>query len=273
MERIRLQVAYDGTEYCGWQIQSEDRTIEGELTKAVAEICGRSPSDIKVTGASRTDSGVHAVGQVAHVDLPVQRGDWELISGLNGLTDRDLCVVRAERADDEFHARYDAGGKLYRYDIWNHRFAHPLRDDYTWHRYDDLDLERMRRAAGLMVGTHDFEAFRASDGQSPTTERTIDSIEIERPEPRTGEAPGRVIRIWVEGEAFLKYMVRVMVGTMFEVANGRFEVDRVRRALESGAREDAGITAPGCGLTLVEVRYPDHPWCGDPPRLGGSYLP
>lgn len=271
--RLRLHIAYDGTEYCGWQIQKEDRTVEGELTGALTEICDVPAGEIKVTGASRTDSGVHALGQVAHVDLPVERGDWELIAGLNGLTDRDLCVTRLERAADDFHARYDAAGKWYRYDIWNHRFPHPLRDHRTWHRYDDLDLKRMRAAADLLVGTHDFAAFRASDGQSPTTERTMRRVDIQVPEARTGEAEGMLVRIHVEGEAFLKYMVRVMAGTLLEVANGRFSVDRVQMALETGDREAAGITAPGCGLTLVEVRYPGSPWSEPPPHIGGPYVP
>lgn len=261
---IRLHVAYDGSDFCGWQIQPDAPTVEGELTAAAAQILDRPAEEVKVQGASRTDSGTHAAGQVAHISHERDRTCWDFARGLNALTPDTICVNRVEEADEDFHARYDAGGKLYRYEIWNHRFPHPIRQRYSWQFEPTLDLERMRKAAELMEGTHDFEAFRAASCQSPTTERTIRRVAVERSDRR--------VTIHVAGNAFLRYMVRVMAGTLAEIGAGEMEPGRIPELFESGRRGRAGITAPARGLTLLEVRYPDHPWSGSPPEIGAYWL-
>ncbi|MFB6352271.1 MAG: tRNA pseudouridine(38-40) synthase TruA [Bradymonadaceae bacterium] len=263
--RLRLHIAYDGSAFQGWQIQPEAPTIEGALTEAAATILDRPADAIKIQGASRTDSGVHADGQVAHLDCERDRGLWELAHGLNSLTPHAICVNRIEPAPEDFHARFSARGKIYRYTIWNHQFPHPHRHHRTWKISWQLDLDRMRRAADRMVDAHDFAAFRPSDGQSPTTDRTMRRVEV--------AADGPEWTITVEGDAFLKYMVRVMVGTLVDVASGTEAPEVVDELFETGDRDRAGVTAPGEGLSLLEVHYPDFPWKAPPPAIGGQVLP
>lgn len=262
--RLRLHVAYGGTNYHGWQIQPEDRTIEGELTRAAAQMLDCAESEVVIQGASRTDSGVHALGQVAHLDHGHQRGRWEWVRGLNALTEHDICVTRVEEVDPDFHARFSARGKIYRYDIWNHRFQHPLRYRRTWQIKQRLDVERMQRAAADMEGHHDFEAFRAADCDSHSSDRHMRRVEVTR--------EGPLVRITVEGDAFLKYMVRVMVGTLVRVGRGKMSADSIPEILASRDRHRAGRTAPARGLTLVRIFYPDFPWTAPPPEIGGEYL-
>jgi len=261
---LRLHVAYDGSDFCGWQIQPDARTVEGELTQASAQILDRPAARVELQGASRTDSGTHAAGQVAHLVCDRDRSCWDFARGLNALTPDAICVNRVERAPDDFHARFDAGGKLYRYDIWNHRFQHPLRHRYSWQFEPELDLARMREAAAMLEGTHDFEAFRAASCQSPTTERNIHRVDV--------DSRGRSVSIRVAGNAFLRYMVRVMAGTLAEIGAGEIEPKRIPELFETGRRDRAGITAPAEGLTLVEVRYPDDPWRGPEPEIGAYWL-
>ncbi len=258
---FRLHVAYEGAPYRGWQIQPDEPTVEGALTEAAAEILDCRPADIDLQGASRTDAGVHATGQVAHLHCDRSRGCWELVRGLNALTDETICVNRVEPAPDGFHARYSARGKIYTYRIWNHTFDHPFDRHRHWRLNWNLDAERMRRAAARMEGTHDFTAFRASDGRCPTTVRTMRRVEVDR--------RGTDWQITVEGDAFLKYMVRVMVGTLVEIAGGIHPPTLVDELFEAGDRELAGRTAPGKGLTLRRVHYPDFPWQQPPPSIGG----
>lgn len=266
MKRVRLLIAYDGTDFCGWQIQDGVRTVEGEVLRALSRVLDTPEDEIKLQGASRTDSGVHALFQVAHFDFDAYDRDlWDFVRGLNGLTDDDLLVSHASYVDDEFNARFDARGKIYRYKIWCHRFPHPLERRQRWNTVDGLDVERMREAAAHLVGEHDFEAFRASTCQSPTSVRELRRVEV------LGEAPD--IQIVVEGTAFLKYMVRIIVGTLVEVGTGRFEPDVTRRMLETGERGIGGITAPPHGLTLERIFYPNHPWPEGTPEVGGPYMP
>ncbi len=264
MPTIRLQIAYHGAAYCGWQIQPRDRTVEGELTRAVTKILDAA-EPVKVQGASRTDSGVHALGQVAHFRHHSGRSLWDFARGLNALTADDICVVRVEEAPDEFHARHSARGKIYRYRIWNHRFVHPFLREQSWQVGQSLDLQAMREGAALLVGEHDFRGFRAADCESETTVRRMDRVEVSR--------SGAMVEVVVQGEAFLKYMVRVMVGTLVDVGAGRIPVRQVGEAVESGDRQRAGQTAPARGLTLEEVFYPGFPWVGEAPRLGAPTLP
>ena len=266
MRRVRLLIAYDGTEFCGWQVQDGVRTVEGDLMKALSRVLDRPLDQVKFQGASRTDSGVHALGQVAHFDYDApDRGLWDFVRGLNGLTNDDVLVSYASYVDDDFNARFDARGKIYRYKIWSHRFPHPLERRRRWNTLDELDIERMQQAAEHLVGEHDFEAFRAASCQSPTSVREMRRVEV------IGELPD--IQIVVEGTAFLKYMVRVIAGTLVEVGTGRLDPDITRRMLETGERGIGGMTAPPHGLTLERIFYPNHPWPEGTPVIGGGYMP
>ncbi len=263
MKTIRLQIAYEGSAYHGWQIQSEDRTVEGELTRAVTQILN-ADSPVKVQGASRTDAGVHARGQVAHFHHDSSRRLWDFCRGLNALTDDDISVIRVEEAADDFHARHSARGKIYRYRIWNHRFDHPFLRGRSWRVAEPLDLEAMREGASHFVGKHDFAGFRSTGCASPTTVRRMDRVVI--------EDTGTTVDVVVQGEAFLQHMVRIMVGTLVEVGKGLIPPQRIARVLESGDRRQAGMTAPAKGLMLEKIFYPDFPWQGAEPVIGGEYL-
>lgn len=263
----RILVAYDGTAYHGWQIQSVDRSVEGDLTQAAVRILDCSPDDVKIQGASRTDAGVHALGQVAHIayDLDTKRSTWDFVRGLNALTDDDICVVYCEPAPEGFHARHSARGKIYRYKVWNHRFAHPISGGQHWRINGPLDIDAMRDAAQRLVGEHDFEAFRAVDCSANTTVRMLRRVEVFKDGPQ--------LTIEVEGTAFLKYMVRIISGTLLDIGAGRLEPAVIDEMLRTGDRGRGGITAPAQGLTLVEIFYPDYPWPGGTPRLGGPWQP
>ncbi|MFP4597663.1 MAG: tRNA pseudouridine(38-40) synthase TruA [Persicimonas sp.] len=265
-KQFRIVVAYDGTAYHGWQIQRNARSVEGELERAATRILDCGPDEVKVQGASRTDAGVHALGQVAHIayDLDKPRTAWDFVRGLNGLTDDDICVVYCEPAPADFHARHSARGKLYRYEIWNHRFPHPLRRHRSWREVGDFDLEVMRRGARQLIGEHDFDGFRAADCHAETSVRELTRVEIFDDRPR--------IIIEVEGTAFLKYMVRVIVGTLVYMGMGRKGPDTIARMLETKNRSLGGKTAPAHGLTLVEVFYPGFPWEDGAPKVGGRYM-
>lgn len=264
--RFRFLVAYDGGAYHGWQIQSNARSIEGELHKAAMRVLNCAADEVKVQGASRTDAGVHALGQVAHIayDLDSKVTPWDFVRGLNGLTDNDISVVYAEVAPQGFHARHSARGKIYHYDIWNHRFEHPLLRKRIWQAYGALDLELMRQAAQRLVGEHDFAAFRATDCTAVSTVRQLTRVEV--------FADGPHIRVEVEGTAFLKYMVRILVGTLVYIGSGLRPIGVIDEMFAGGSRVLGGKTAPPQGLRLVEVFYPDFPWPGGTPKLGGPWL-
>jgi tRNA pseudouridine38-40 synthase len=265
--RYRILVAYDGTHYHGWQIQTLDRSVEGDLTLAASKILDCDVDQVKIQGASRTDSGVHALGQVAHISYDVDRprSAWDFARGLNGLTDDDICVVYVEQAPEGFHARHSARGKIYRYEIWNHRFEHPLRRDRQWRINGPLDLDAMREAAEKLVGRHNFEAFRAADCSAETSVRELTRVEVFEDSPR--------IIIEVEGTAFLKYMVRIIVGTLVHVAEGQRGPEVIDEMFETLERGIGGMTAPSKGLTLVEIFYPDFQWPGGTPHIGGRWMP
>lgn len=261
--RLRLQIAYNGTGYHGWQIQPTAPTVEGELTRAVTKILN-APEPIKVQGASRTDSGVHALGQVAHFSHQSNRKPWDFVRGLNALTDDRITVLRVEEAHPDFHARHSARGKIYRYRIWNHRFTHPFEGYRSWRVGLNLDLEAMQEAASCLLGTHDFRGFRASDCEAESTQRTLRRVEV--------QPMDSMLHIVVEGDSFLKYMVRILTGTLVDIGAGTLKVDAVNAVLATGDRRLGGQTAPALGLTLEEVFYPDFPWAGSAPSLGGPYL-
>lgn len=269
MAMVRLAVAYDGTAYHGWQIQPDVPTVEGALQRAAARMLDRPLTEVKVQGASRTDAGVHALGQVCHVSYEErEREPWDFVRALNAMTDDDITVIRAEAVDPSFHARHAARGKQYRYRIWNHRFAHPLQRLRCWQVPHRLDLDAVARAAAGLLGTHDFSAFRASDCQATTTVRTLTRVELVA-------APGHQGRpmfdLMVEGDRFLKNMVRIIAGTLVDVGRGQLSADDIAPLLQSGERSRGGQTAPPQGLTLMRVDYPDYPW-RQAPEVGGPWL-
>ena len=265
MPRLRLQIAYHGARYHGWQHQPHARTVEGELTQAAAQVLHVPVSSLKLQGASRTDAGVHALGQTAHLDHDTDRTIWDLARGLNALTPDDITVTRVEPVDPAFHARHSARGKRYGYQLWAHRFAHPLLVDRAWHVRQRLDLEAMREGCQRLLGAHDFQAFRASDCEAKNTLRELTRVELE------GQGPH--LMLWIEGTSFLKYMVRNIAGALVKIGVGRATPDLIDRLFQTGDRGLGGQTAPPQGLTLHEVFYPDHPWRAPWPSLGGQTLP
>ncbi len=264
MKRVRLRVAYRGSRYHGWQKQDGVETVEGQIRRGLSRLLNCSEQELRFQGASRTDAGVHALAQTVHFEHDSSHDEWTFVRGLNALTPDDITILRAEEVDAAFDARRSSGGKIYRYRIWNHRFPNPLMLEDAWHVIKPLDLDAMREAASYLVGEHDFAGFRASDCQANTTVRHIRGINIELNDPCE-------VLIWVEGDAFLKYMVRIISGTLKEVGAGRYKPSRMKDILESGDRTMAGITAPAAGLTLMHIFYPDFPWKRGEPTLGGQW--
>jgi len=241
---LRILIEYDGTDFAGWQRQPGQRTVQGCVEEAIAQITGKP---VKVRGASRTDAGVHAAGQVASFDVEPRIPEWGLLRALNGLLPRDVAVLDVRQVPPDFDARRYARGKVYAYEIWNHLVRSPQRERTTWHVRAPLDLPAMRLAAAVLVGEHDFRGFRASDCERISTVRLIRRLEIHR--------MGPLVRIEIEATAFLKNMVRILVGTLAYVGRGRLNLAAVERVLETGDRTLAGVTAPPQGLTLVRVIY------------------
>jgi tRNA pseudouridine38-40 synthase len=244
--RIRLILEYDGTAYAGWQIQPNGLSVQAVVETALAQLTGEFA---RLHSSGRTDAGVHARGMVAHFtsgrELPLSA----FREGLNRLLPADIAVRVATRVADDFHARFDATGKWYRYTLQTGAVRSPLQARTAWHVRGRLDLEAMRRAAAAFVGRHDFSAFRGAGCESQTSEREIFALEI-------AEA-GELIHLDVKGEGFLRNMVRAMVGTLVEIGLGRRPVEDVAARLVDGRRVLCGRTAPPQGLCLMEVWYAD----------------
>ena len=257
MRTLKLTLAYDGTGYAGWQRQAGAETIQALVETALQPLEGRA---VTVHGAGRTDAGVHALGQVASVRLAHRIGVDALPRALNANLPPAVRVLRAEEAGERFHARFDARGKLYRYRLATADVAHPLDLRYAWHVPQPLDLAAMQAAGALLEGRHDFAAFQAAAGEAATvsTVRCIAALRI-APEPmpdwRAADSGGGIIGIELQGDGFLRHMVRAIVGTLVEVGGGRRDAAGVAAALASRSRGQAGPTAPARGLFLVRVDY------------------
>ena len=241
---LRLVLEYDGTDFAGWQRQEGQRTVQGCVEEAVREMTGVATF---VRGAGRTDAGVHALGQVASFRTDARIPAAGFLLGLNSNLPPDIAVRELEEAPPGFDARHSALGKLYRYELWNHLVRSPRTGRTSWHRRAPLDLTAMRAAAALFVGEHDFAAFRASDCERRTTVRLIRRFDIHRSE--------NLVSCEVEGTAFLKHMVRILVGTLVGVGCHELSPEDVARILRERDRTKAGVTAPARGLTLVRVDY------------------
>ena len=244
VRKLKLVVEYDGTEFSGWQRQEGQRTVQGTLEDGVHQLLGER---VEVRGAGRTDAGVHAAGQVASLVLESRIPATGFLRGMNSLLPKDVAIVDSADAPASFDARFSARGKVYRYRIWNHFVRSPLHERTSWHCRRPLDLDQMRQAAAVLCGEHDFRGFRASDCDRRNTVRVIRRFDLVK--------NGALIQLDVEATAFLKNMVRILVGTLADVGRGKRAIADVLRALETGDRAAGGVTAPAAGLTLLNVSY------------------
>ena len=244
VKRVKLIVAYDGTAYCGWQLQPNGRTIEGELNQALSSLL---QEDIHVIGASRTDSGVHALCNIAVFDTQARISAEKICYAVNQRLPEDIRVRESCEVAPDFHPRHCSSRKTYEYRIYKDSFPEPVRRLYTHFTYVPLDMDRMREGAAWLIGEHDFKSFCSTAAVVETTVRTILSINIEK--------QGKEIVISVCGTGFLYNMVRIIVGTLMEVGRGSYPPEHVREILEAKDRQAAGPTAPACGLTLVNYTF------------------
>lgn len=266
MKRIKLTVAYDGTNYHGWQVQPNADTIEGELNKAISELTGEQ---IEVIGASRTDAGVHALGNVAVFDTESRIPGEKFSYALNQRLPEDIIIQKSEEVAADFHPRYQKCRKTYEYTILNRKFPLPEYRNTTHFDYGKLDIEAMKKACKAFIGEHDFAGFCSAGAQVKTTVRTIYSLEVEtvefdKPESselnrencvKTEQNNNRLIKIRVNGNGFLYNMVRIIAGTLIEVGKGSITPEQMEDIINSADREKAGPTAPAKGLKLVEIEY------------------
>ena len=247
-ERALITIEYEGTAYCGFQRQLNGPSVQGELEKALRRLLGQP---ITLTGASRTDAGVHALGQRAHFDMRRGIPAGKLPFALNGLLPRDIRVTAGLEVGPAFHARFDARGKTYSYLIFNRRQPSALKRNFSAHVPLPLDVDAMRLSLQDLAGLHDFAAFQASGGTAKTTVRTLQNLSLEE--------QGDEITLTLQGDAFLYNMVRIIAGTLIQVGLGKLGADAFRQAFQSFDRLALGPTAPAQGLTLCRVYYGDLP--------------
>ncbi|MCQ2539944.1 MAG: tRNA pseudouridine(38-40) synthase TruA [Acetatifactor sp.] len=243
-KRVRLIVAYDGTNYHGWQVQNNGITIESELNRCLTDLLGEK---IEVIGASRTDSGVHALGNVAVFDTTARMPAEKISYALNQRLPEDIRIQKSEEVDSDWHPRHCDSRKTYEYRIYRGEFAMPVKRLYSYHTYRPLDVAMMRKAAAYLVGEHDFKSFCQTGAQVESTVRTILSLEIEE------QGSDLVIRVC--GNGFLYNMVRIIAGTLMEVGQGKRSPESMQQVLDSLDRAAAGPTAPALGLTLMKYEY------------------
>ncbi len=249
MARFKLVLEYDGTNYVGWQIQPNGPSVQGRLQRALFDLTGQS---ISVEAAGRTDSGVHARGQVVAFDSPVNLPLKAYRMGLNGLLPEDIAVVSAEEVEPAFDPRRWSQGKRYQYRVSNRRTRSPLLRLTHWEIFLPLQFEAMAEAAKHLLGEHDFSAFRAADCQAAHATRKIHKVDL------SGEVGGEIV-VTVEGTAFLKHMVRNIVGSLVDIGRGKHPASWLGEVLAGKDRTKAGPTAPAHGLCLDEVFYGSGP--------------
>ncbi len=248
MIKLKLTIAYDGTGYAGWQAQKTGTGVQEKLEAALAKLF---PSQPRVHSSSRTDTGVHALGMVAHLEVP--RADFKmtprkLALALNAWLPEDIRVLSVARAPAKFHARFDATGKQYRYFVWNHQAMNPLLRHGAWHVPRSLDLAPMRAAAPFFLGRHDFKSFAGTRSYAmESTVRTLTRCAIKK--------NGPLLTFFIEGDGFLYKMCRGIVGTLVQVGQGKIAAADIKQILASRDRRVAGMTAPAHGLVLWRVFY------------------
>lgn len=242
--RIRITVAYDGTNYHGWQLQENGITIEAELNRCLSELL---EEEIQVIGASRTDSGVHAMGNVAVFDTESKMPGGKFAYALNQRLPEDIRIQRSEEVSAHWHPRRCESIKTYEYRIYRAEFAMPIKRLYSYFFYRPLDVTRMREAAACLEGEHDFKSFCQTGAQVESTVRTLYALQVEE--------QGADLVIRVRGNGFLYNMVRIIAGTLIEVGQGKREPESMWDVLGAGDRAAAGPTAPAHGLTLVKYEF------------------
>lgn len=274
MRTLKITLAYDGTRFVGWQRQAEGDSIQGLVEDALAQLEG---APVAVHGAGRTDAGVHALGQVASASVSFTHSVDTVVRALNARLPADIRVLEVADAAAEFHARFSARSKTYRYQLRTGCVGDPFTRAFTWQMPESLDVDAMRTAAGLLVGRHDFAAFQSAGTDTNSTVRTIFRSEIRGPDqpsrfalrrsaealaeaegsaPLTIEsAPLAPLVFEVTGDGFLRHMVRAIVGTLVEIGRGWRSVESMTQLLSGGTRAQAGATAPPHGLFLVRVDY------------------
>ncbi len=243
-KRVRLVVAYDGTNYHGWQVQNNGVTIESELNRCLTDLLRES---IEVIGASRTDAGVHALGNIAVFDTVNPMPAEKISYALNQRLPEDIRIQRSEEVDGDWHPRYCDSRKTYEYRIYRNEFPMPVKRLYSYFTYRPLDVQRMQEAAAYLVGEHDFMSFCQTGAQVQSTVRTILSLEVEE--------QGAEIVIRVCGNGFLYNMVRIIAGTLMEVGQGKRKPEDMKQILVARERSAAGPTAPAHGLMLIKYEF------------------
>lgn len=244
MNNIKLTLEYDGTEYYGWQKQKEMKTIQGQLEEAIFIVTKEA---CEVTGSSRTDAGVHAKGFVANFKTNSKVPPERFREALNVKLPNDIVVIKSEKVEDDFHARYCAKGKTYEYYILNDQVPSALIRNQVYHYKYDLDIEAMKEGAKQFIGTHDFAAFRTQGSSVKGTIRTIFDVKVEKTE--------KIIKISVSGDGFLYNMVRIIVGTLIKVGNKKLKPEDIQDIIREGNRKRAGMVVPPNGLVLEKVFY------------------
>jgi tRNA pseudouridine38-40 synthase len=245
MPRYKLTLEYDGTPFVGWQLQENGPSVAGALAEAIERFAGERPD---VSGAGRTDAGVHALGQVAHIDLEKEWDAATVRDALNAhLRPHPIAVISAERVADDFHARFSATKRHYRYRIVNRRADLVIEHERAWRIGKLLDARAMHEAAQALVGHHDFTTFRSAECQAKSPQKTLDRLDVAR--------EGEDIRIEASARSFLHHQVRSMVGSLALVGEGRWRVGDLAKALAAKDRSACGPVAPACGLYLVRVDY------------------
>lgn len=247
MKRVKLTVAYDGTNYHGWQVQDNGITIESELNRCLSELLGER---IRVIGASRTDAGVHALCNVAVFDTESRMPAEKVSYALNQRLPEDIRVRKSEEVEADWHPRRCESRKTYEYRIYRGEFPMPVKRLYSYFTYHDLDVESMRQGAAFLEGEHDFRSFCQTGSQAESTVRTVYSVEVEE--------QGDELVIRVCGNGFLYNMVRIIAGTLLEVGRGRRRPEELAAVLQAADRSAAGPTAPAHGLTLVKYEFAER---------------
>ncbi len=245
MTRYKLKIEYDGTGIHGWQRQKNDLTLQEIFEDSLYKLTNEK---IEVVASGRTDAGVHAFGQVVHFDLNKDWDEFKILTGLNHhLIRKSISVLSSKKVSDDFHSRFSAKKRYYRYIILNRKSPSPLYRGRAWHVVNKLDTKKMRDAAKYLIGTHDFSSFRASECQSKNPIKTLESIDITE--------KGDQIIFDISAISFLHHQCRNMVGTLKEVGEGKIHPEDISAIIESKSRSEAGVTAPAHGLYFMKVEY------------------
>ena len=245
MNNIKLTIEYHGLPYCGWQYQKNEKTVQGEIEKAIFKFSGEKKT---IQGAGRTDAGVHALAQCANFELEKQFDDYQILNGINfHLGTEKIRITKVENVDQEFNARFTAKSKIYNYQVFNSQAPSVIEDDFSIHIRQPLDLDAMQNAIKLFLGKHDFSSFRAQGCQASKSIRTIDDASI--------VVKGKKIIFVFKAQSFLYQQIRIMVGSLLEVGMKNKSINWIKDLIEAKDRKLAGPTVPSKGLILKEISY------------------